>query len=122
MPHASSTFVIDKKDFVPAEWVGGSMTRGRFEKTFTGDFEGTGVVEAVLLRSDGDGPAVYSAVERIDGTLHGKRGSFLLLHQAMMPGPSSWSIAQGSGLGELQGISGAGEITPGHAFTLDYEL
>jgi hypothetical protein len=52
----------------------------------------------------------------------GGLGSFLLLHQAMQPGPATWTIAAGSGTGELAGISGNAEILPGHQFTLDYEL
>jgi hypothetical protein len=119
---ATSSFVIDKKDMAPAEWTGGDLARARFEKTFTGDLAGTGVVEAVLLRTPHDALAVYVAIERIECTLHGRTGSFLLLHQAMQPGPATWTIAVGSGSGELTGISGSGEILPGHNFTLDYEL
>ena len=119
---ASSSFVIDKKDFAPAEWTGGGIARARFEKTFTGELAGTGVVEAVMLRTEGDALAVYVGIERIECTLHGRAGSFLLLHQAMQPGPATWTIAAGSGTGELTGISGNAEILPGHNFTLDYEL
>lgn len=120
--HADSSFVIDKKDFTPVEWAGGVCMRGRYEKVFTGDLTGTSVVEATLLRTENDGPAVYVAIERIQCTLQGRTGSFLLLHQALQPGPSSWTIAEGSGLGELAGIRGHGEITPGHGFTLDYDI
>ena len=119
---ASSSFVIDRKDMAPAEWTGGGLARARFEKTFTGDLAGTSVVEAVLLRTDNEGLAVYVGIERIDCTLHGKAGSFLLLHQAMQPGLATWTIAQGSGTGDLAGITGAGEILPGHGFTLHYAL
>ena len=122
MHHATSSFVLDKKDFAPAEWIGGGLMRARYEKTFTGDLAATSVVEGVMLRTENDGPAVYVAIERIEGTLHGKTGSFLLLHQAMQPGSSTWTIAAGSGLGELAGIVGSGEITPGHGFTLDYQI
>lgn len=119
---ATSSFTLDKKDFTPAEWAGGGMMRARYEKTFTGDLSGTSIVEAIMLRTDDEGPALYVAIERFDCMLHGRAGSFLLLHQAMQPGESSWTIAEGTGLGELQGIQGTGEITPGHGFTLDYEI
>ena len=118
----SSSFVIDRKDFVPAEWSGGGLTRARFEKTFTGELTGTSVVEAVMLRTENDGLAVYTGIERIECTVNGRTGSFLLLHQAMQPGPATWTIADGSGTGELAGIAGAGEILPGHGFTLHYSL
>jgi hypothetical protein len=118
----SSSFVIDRKDFVPAEWTGGGMTRARFEKTFTGELAGTSVVEAVMLRTEHDGPAVYTGIERIECTMNGRAGSFLLLHQAVQPGPATWTIATGSGTGDFAGIVGAGEILPGHGFTLHYSL
>jgi hypothetical protein len=119
---ATSSFTVDKKDFTPAEWTGGGLVRARYEKTFTGELAGSGVVEAVMLRTEGDALAVYVAIERIECTLHGRTGSFVLLHQAMQPGPATWTIAAGSGTGELAGISGNAEILPGHQFTLDYEL
>ena len=118
----SSSFVIDRKDFAPVEWSGGGMTRARFEKTFSGELSGTSVVEAVMLRVENDGLAVYAGIERIECTVNGRSGSFLLLHQAMQPGHATWTIADGSGTGELAGISGAGEILPGHGFTLHYSL
>jgi hypothetical protein len=33
-----------------------------------------------------------------------------------------WQIVPGSGSGELAGISGFGEIQPGHNFRLEYRL
>lgn len=119
---ATSSFTLDKKDFTPAEWTGGTMMRARYEKTFTGDLSGQSIVEATLLRTDDEGPAVYVAIERFECTLHGRTGSFLLLHRAMQPGESAWTIAEGTGQGELAGIQGSGEITPGHGFILDYEI
>ena len=65
---------------------------------------------------------MYVAIERFECTLHGRTGSFLLLHRAMQPGESAWTIAEGTGQGELAGIQGSGEITPGHEFFLDYEI
>ncbi len=101
------------------------MSRTRFVKTFTGELTGTGIVEAVMLRTDDDGPAVYVGIERIEGTLHWQAGSFLPLHSATMLGgeqAASWTIVPGSGTGGLAGISGSGEITPDHDLVLDYQL
>ena len=33
-----------------------------------------------------------------------------------------WTIVTGSGTGELAGIHGTGEITPGHNFMLNYDF
>ncbi len=119
---AVSSFTLDKKDFTPVEWERADVMRARYEKTFTGDLSGTSIVEATLLRSHDEGPAVYVALERFTCTLHGRTGSFLLIHRAMQPGEGNWTIAEGTGEGELAGIQGSGEITPGHGFTLDYEI
>jgi len=122
---AKSAFTIDKRDMQPIAWEGGQMARTRFDKTFTGELVGTSVIEAIMLRTDKEGPAVYSGVERFDCTLDGLKGTFLLLHSATMRGAhndSSWKIVSGSGTGELVGIRGEGDILPNHDFILTYEL
>jgi hypothetical protein len=123
--HARSTFTVDKRDMQPADWTGGGLMRARFVKTFTGDLAGTGTVEATLLRTDADGPSVYVGIERIEGTLAGRTGSFLLTHTAVSHGTATsgtWAIVPASGTGALSAIRGTGTITPDHEFTLDYEL
>jgi hypothetical protein len=122
---AKSAFTIDKRDLQPATWEGGQMGRTRFDKTFTGELAGTSVVEAIMLRTDNDGPAVYAGIERFDCTLEGRKGTFLLLHAATMRGShqdATWKIVSGSGTGELAGIHGHGEIHPNHDFILTYQL
>ncbi|MGY0232952.1 DUF3224 domain-containing protein [Longispora urticae] len=106
-------------------WEGGQMSRTHWDKTFTGDLAGTSAVEAVMLGLDDGGPSIYVGIERIEGTLHGRAGSFVLLHSAThheSGGLAEWVIAPGSGTGELTGISGTGRILPGHEFTLTYDL
>lgn len=126
MPHtAKSSFVIDKKTPAAISFQGGQMTHTRFEKTFTGDIVGTSVVEALLAELDNDGPAIYVGIERFDCTVGGMKGTFVLMHSATQHssgGTAAWTIVQGSGTGQLAGISGLGEILPGHDFVLTYEL
>ena len=122
---AHSSFVIDRKDAAPAAWEGGQLGINSFYKTFTGDFAGTSMVRAVMLMTDDGGPAVYTGIERFDGTLMGRRGTFLLTHSAVMHKGvqhGEWAIVTGSGTGELADIHGTGEITPNHTFTLDYDF
>jgi hypothetical protein len=122
MPKIASPFTVDKRDSTPVDWQGGQMTRSRFYKTFTGDIEGTSIVEAVMLMTDG--PMVYVGIERFDVSIKGKKGSFLLTHTAVAKndGKSVWTVVDASGTGELLGIKGSGEILPEHVFVLDYEL
>ena len=77
----------------------------------------------------GDDSAAYVGVERVTARVNGRSGSFVYLHTATMVGgaPSaSWTVMEGSGTGELAGISGQVRIDSlpdgGHVFTLDYEL
>jgi len=122
---AQSSFVIDKKDAVPVEWEGGHMGHNSFYKTFSGDITGTSLVKAIMLVTENSGPAVYVGVERFNCSLHGRQGTFLLTHTAFMPDPlqiTRWQIVPGSGTNGLAGISGAGEIQPGHHFRLEYSL
>lgn len=102
--------------------------RAQISKTFPGDLQAQGNVEMLSVRAEPDG-AGYVAVERIVGTLHGKLGSFALLHIGTMRGKTPWAkwpIVPGSGGGELKGISGEAriEIDPdgAHTLYLDYEL
>ncbi|HEX5216236.1 MAG TPA: DUF3224 domain-containing protein [Vicinamibacterales bacterium] len=124
MATAKSTFVIDKKVPTAVEWNVGGAARNRYEKTFSGDITGTSLVEATMLGLGDGKPLVYIAIEGLDVTVNGRKGTFILLHRAVHPedGTTAWTILDGSGSGELAGIRGSGTITPGHEFTLEYEL
>jgi hypothetical protein len=74
------------------------------------------------------GSAGYVAIERVSGALHGRQGSFVLMHYGLMErGTPSLrvSVVPDSGTGELAGIRGelAIHIEQGrHQYTFDYEL
>lgn len=122
-----SAFTITKWDETEnEEWVGGKLTRTLATKTFTGELEGTAVLEAVMLRVEGEqGVMSYVGVERISCTIGDREGCFVLTHSAeAISGErqATWKILPGSGTGDLAGISGHGNITPEHDFFLTYEL
>jgi hypothetical protein len=104
------------------------LTRARVTKAFTGDLEGEGQVEYLMMyRSDGS--AAFVGLERISGRLGGKTGSFVLQRSGAFEGgqaKESYSVIPGSATGELQGLRGDGRSAVGHAtdypFTLDYEF
>ncbi|MGA3215889.1 MAG: DUF3224 domain-containing protein [Acidimicrobiales bacterium] len=130
MPIAVSSFVLDSFDEEApyADDGGVRYSRIRIAKTFRGDVEAQSTVEMLSVRAE-NGGASYVAVERISGTVHGRPGSFALLHIGTMAGESQWArwpVAPGSGTGELARISGEGriEISPEgeHQLHLDYEL
>jgi hypothetical protein len=89
----------------------GESTLGRMslDKVFHGDLEGTGKGEMLTAGTSVTGSAVYVAIERVTGTLHGRTGSFALHHVGVMTrGTPELTIAivPDSGTGELAGIAG----------------
>lgn len=123
-------FTLDTVNHEPPHDRVGSvaLARAHFAKTFTGAIEATSTVEMLSVRGSDHG-AGYVAIERIRGTVDGRKGSFVLLHIGTMDDESRWAkwpIAPGSGTGDLAGISGEGRIDMDedgqHHFTLTYEL
>ncbi len=130
MPIAVASFVLDSFDEEPAflEDPGVRYSRIRIVKTFSGDIEAHSTVEMLSVRAE-NGGAGYVAVERITGSVHGKSGSFAVLHVGTMAGEGQWArwpVVPGSGTGDLARISGEGRIeiahAGGHELHLDYEL
>ncbi|HEX7877978.1 MAG TPA: DUF3224 domain-containing protein [Candidatus Eisenbacteria bacterium] len=97
-------------------------------KSFHGDLEATSTGEMLTAGTSTKGSAAYVAVERVTGTLHGRRGTFSLHHTGIMTrGVPDLSIhvVPDSGDGELAGISGtlAIQIEGGkHSYELTYDL
>lgn len=57
-----------------------------------------------------EGSAGYVAIERVSGTLRGRRGAFTLLHQGTMRRGGDFNltivVVPDSGTGELKGLTG----------------
>jgi len=104
------------------------LTRASVVKTFTGEIEGEGRVEYLMMyRSDGS--ANFVGLERFVGRLDGKVGSFVLQRTGVFEGgqaKESYAVVSGSGTGALQGLRGEGRSDVGHGaehpFSLSYEL
>lgn len=104
------------------------LTRATVTKTFTGDIEGEGHVEYLMMyRSDGS--ATFLGLERISGRIGGRTGSFVLQRTGVFEdgqAKESYSVLPGSATGDLRGLVGAGTSAVGHGmehpFVLDYEL
>ncbi|MCW5321934.1 DUF3224 domain-containing protein [Verminephrobacter aporrectodeae subsp. tuberculatae] len=125
MMNRKSAFKITRWEEVENDhWEGGKLTRTLATKEFTGEFEGTAVLEAIMLRLSGeDGVMSYVGVERIQCTIEGREGTFILTHHAEARHDgrqATWKILPGSGTGGLTGIHGSGSITPNHDFILTY--
>jgi hypothetical protein len=104
------------------------LTRASVTKAFTGDIEGEGHVEYLMMyRSDGS--ATFVGLERIDGRIGDRTGSFVLQRTGAFEGglaKETYSVVPGSATGDLRGLSGDGSSSVGHGmehpFVLNYEL
>ena len=126
---AAGTFEV-KLSKQPLADTGADPTLGRMsiDKKFSGDLQATGKGEMLMAGSPATGSAGYVAIERVEGTLHGRRGAFALQHSATMHGGGQQlaiAVVPDSGTGELAGLSGslAVDIVDGkHLYTFDYTL
>jgi hypothetical protein len=101
------------------------------DKTFSGDIDGTSKGEMLMAATESTGAMAYVALERVTGTLNGRSGSFLLMHNASMlksdpaSGAMQVRVVPQSGTDELASLSGQLTITiegGKHSFDLEYEL
>jgi hypothetical protein len=98
------------------------------DKRFAGDLQGTGKGQMLTGMGAVKGSAGYVAIERVAGTLHGRRGSFVLQHLGTMDrGAQSLTVrvVPDTGTDELAGLAGTMTITvtPGrHDYELTYTL
>lgn len=104
------------------------LARLSLDKQFHGDLDATSQGE-MLAAGDGTTSGAYVALEKVSGKLHGRNGSFVLVHRALMVdgAPREWTVtvAPGSGTGELAGLGGSMTITIAdgkHAYDLEYTL
>lgn len=126
---ATGTFNLDRWEPEPPydERDGMKLTRIYIAKSFRGDLEGTSDTHITTVHTT-TGPAAYVGIERFQGALHGRKGSFILQHSAGGVGGVpwlTWKIVEGSGTDELAGLRGEGQIIVAdgnHSFTLDYDL
>src|SRR5215470_12627910 len=85
------------------------LGRMTIDKLFHGDLEGTSKGEMLTAGTATKGSAGYVAIERVTGTLQGRKGSFILQHTATMNrGTPQLNIIvlPDSGTEQLAGIAG----------------
>lgn len=112
----------------PAAIESARLGRMSIDKQFQGDLIGHSLGEMLAVRTDVKGSAGYVALERVEGSLGGRTGSFVLQHSGTMNRGASTlalTVVPDSGTGELAGLSGsmAIDIVEGqHNYTMDYQL
>lgn len=104
------------------------LGRMSLDKVFHGDLEATSMGEMLSAMGGVPGSAGYVALERVTGSLHGRRGTFALQHSGTMArGARSLNVAvvPDSGTGQLDGLAGSMEIViegKSHSYVFDYSL
>ncbi len=114
----TSQFNIDSWDEEPVSESDDSpkLMRASVSKTFTGDIEGKSILEYLLITYN-DNFSRYIGIERIEGTLNGRSGSFILHQEGTFEEGTARAdcrIVEDSGTGELEGISGNGTMEATH--------
>ena len=104
-------------------------TRFSIDKQFHGDLEATSKGEMLAAGSPAKGVGGYVAIERVNGSLHGRSGTFVLQHNATMQHGSyqlNVVVVPGSGTGLLAGLSGTMQIIIApdgkHSYNFSYTL
>ena len=97
-------------------------------KQFRGGLEAASKGEMITGMTGVKGSAGYVAIERVSGTLNGRKGAFTLQHNGTLTrgAPTlSVTVVPDSGTGELAGLSGKMtiDIAGGHhAYSFEYSL
>jgi hypothetical protein len=128
---ASGTFevVLTPQEGAQADSAATTLGRMSSNKEFKGDLQGWSRGQMLTAVTSVKGSAGYVAIERVQGTLQGRSGTFVLQHMGVMNrGEQSLSITvvPDSGTEGLAGITGTMNIViaPGgqHSYEFDYTL
>ena len=125
--HATGTFEVKLN---PQDDKSDDKTLGRMtiEKQWHGDIEGASKGQMLTGGEVTKGSAGYVAIEKVSGTLKGRKGTFILQHSATMTrgeGQLTITVVPDSGTDQLQGLNGRMmiKIADGkHSYEFEYTL
>jgi hypothetical protein len=125
----TGTFEVKLNPERPDDYAdGATLARLTLDKQFHGDLDGTSKGQMLSAATAVKNSAGYVAIERVTGTLQGRRGTFVLQHSGTMNrGAPQLTIAvvADSGTEQLAGIAGTMTITIAdgkHSYDFDYTL
>ncbi|OQP44849.1 hypothetical protein A4H97_10845 [Niastella yeongjuensis] len=104
------------------------LGRLTIDKVFHGDITGSSQGQMLSARTSVPDSAGYVAIERVEGTINGKQGSFVLQHNATMSKGQfmlNIIVVPASGTDELTGIAGTLNIIikdKKHFYEMEYTL
>jgi uncharacterized protein GlcG (DUF336 family) len=123
--HVEACFEIANWDETPFEDgdEASKLTEALVSKRYTGDIEGTSTTKWLVAYAP-DKTATYVGIEHIKGTVGGKRGGLVLLHDGHFSGGvATATLRVVSGTDELDGAAGTGKLRadPAGSITLDLD-
>ena len=125
MTLARGTFQVMEWDEKPYhESASGKQTLAVVAQSFAGSVSGRGDARW-LMSYRPDGTARFVGLQRVDGEVEGRHGSFVLETIGDFDGKTaSWKadVIEGSAEGELQGMRGSGRFGAEHGPEATYEL
>jgi hypothetical protein len=124
--HATGPFDVK---LAPQADDGDGVGRMKLDKQYQGELDASSKGQMLAVMGGIQGSGCYVALERVDGALGGRKGTFALQHAGTMNrGAQSLSITvvPDSGTGELAGLAGKMDIRiePGgkHFYDFEYTL
>jgi hypothetical protein len=125
---AKGTFEVKLAPVAEDKADGSVLNRLSIAKTFAGDLEGSSAGEMLSAGTNVKGSAGYVAIERVSGTLAGRKGTFVLQHHGLMTRGEprlSVIVVPDSGTHQLTGLAGTFTIRiegGKHFYDFDYTL
>ena len=100
----------------------GKLTEALVTKKYTGGIEATSTTKWLMAYAP-DKTATFVGIERIKGTVDGKHGSLVLLHDGVFEdGAATATLRIVSGTDELKGATGSGTFRADPAGSITLEL
>ncbi len=121
-----ATFEVTNWDETPFDdGVGVSkLTEALVSRTYSGAIDGTSTTKWLMAYAP-DKTATYVGLERIHGTVDGRPGTLVLLHDgAFADGAATATLRVVSGTDQLKGATGSGSFRadPGGSVSLDLDV
>lgn len=127
--HAIGTFEVKVRPETEGKYDEGT-TLGRYslDKQYHGDLEAISLGGMLTAGTSVKGSAGYVAIERVSGTLNGRKGTFVLQHTGTMNRGAlqlSVSVVPDSGTDQLTGLTGTMNIVIAdgkHSYDFEYAI
>jgi len=100
------------------------LTRAVITKSYDGELKGNGTLDYLMVYNP-DGSAHFVGIERYEGKIGTKSGSFIISHEGTFHlgvASSIFKVVKGSATAELAGLSGEGSFSTGHASSVSIDF